>query len=75
MSFRSYIERLAAREDLITINEPISTRYEIAAVLNELEPQPVLFEHPLETQFRVIGNLFPNKAAFADYFNLFTGRE
>jgi 2,5-furandicarboxylate decarboxylase 1 len=70
MSFRSYIERLAGREDLITINEPVSTRFEIAAVLKKMEPQPVLFEHTRETEFRVIGNLFPNKVAFADYFNL-----
>ncbi len=70
MSFRKYIELIAAREDLITINEPISTKYEIAAVLKEKEPQPVLFENPRETQFRVIGNLFPSKESFADYFNL-----
>ena len=70
MSFRKYIELLAAREDLITVNEPISTKYEIAAVLKELEPQPVLFENLRDTQFRVLGNLFPNKSAFADYFNL-----
>ena len=70
MSFREHIELLSAREDLITINEPITTKYEIAAVLKELEPQPVLFENPRETQFRVIGNLFPSKESFADYFNL-----
>ncbi|UCD41849.1 MAG: UbiD family decarboxylase [Chloroflexota bacterium] len=70
MSFRTYIERLAVRQDLVTIIEPISTRYEMAAVLKEMEPRPVLFENPHETQFRVLGNLFPNKATFADYFNL-----
>lgn len=70
MSFRTYIERLAVRQDLVTISEPISTRYEMASALKELEPRPVLFENPRETQFRVLGNLFPNKAAFADYFNL-----
>jgi UbiD family decarboxylase len=72
MSFRSYIKRLAARGDLITISEPISTIYEIAGVLKELEPKPVLFEHPHETKFEVVGNLFPSKTAFADYFDLST---
>jgi UbiD family decarboxylase len=72
MSFRSYIKRLADRGDLITISEPISTTYETAGVLKELEPKPVLIEHPHEKKFRVVGNLFPSKAAFADYFNLST---
>ncbi|MHA1937919.1 MAG: UbiD family decarboxylase domain-containing protein, partial [Candidatus Thorarchaeota archaeon] len=72
MSFRSHIKRLAARGDLITISEPISTTYEIAGVLKELEPKPVLFEHPQETKLEVVGNLFPSKTSFADYFDLST---
>ena len=70
MSFRSYIQRLAASGDLITIGEPVSTKYELPGVLNEFEPKPVLFEHIREADFKVVGNLFPTKLAFADYFGL-----
>jgi 2,5-furandicarboxylate decarboxylase 1 len=44
--------------------------HEIAAVLKQLEPRPVLFENVKESEFRVIGNLFCNKAQFADYFGI-----
>jgi 2,5-furandicarboxylate decarboxylase 1 len=70
MNLRNYIQTLAERGDLIVIEEPISTQYEIAAVLKELEPSPVLFEKVKESQFRVIGNLLCNKTQFADYFGL-----
>jgi 2,5-furandicarboxylate decarboxylase 1 len=70
MTLRNYIQKLANSGELITITEPISKTYEIAAVLKELEPQPVLFENVQESEFRVIGNLFCNKAQFADYFEI-----
>ncbi|MGB3701426.1 MAG: UbiD family decarboxylase [Anaerolineales bacterium] len=70
MSFRSYIERLAASGDLIIITEPISTSCEISAVLKGFEPKAVLFENIREADFIVAGNIFPTKAAFADYFGL-----
>ncbi|MBN1992250.1 MAG: UbiD family decarboxylase [Anaerolineae bacterium] len=70
MAFRDYVEKLAARGELVTIGKPISKTYQIAGVLKQLEPQPVLFENVKESPFRVIGNLFCTKAAFADYFGL-----
>ena len=70
MSFRSYIKRLTERGDLVTVHEPTSKTYLAAGVLKGLEPQPVLFEDILESEFRVVGNLFPSKRTFADYFGL-----
>jgi UbiD family decarboxylase len=70
MTLRNYIQKLADRGELITITEPISKIYEIAAVLKQLEPHPVIFDNVRETEFRVIGNLFCNKAQFADYFDI-----
>lgn len=70
MSLRKYLARLDERHDLVRITTPISKTYEIAAVLKQLEPQPVLFEQVLETPFRVVGNLFCGKPAFADYFEI-----
>ena len=72
MSHRSYIKRLIARGNLVTISEPISSTYEISGMLKKLEPTPVLFEQVREAGFQVVGNLFPSKAAFADYFDLST---
>lgn len=74
MSFRSYIKQLEERGSLVMVSEPISTTYEVAGVLKGLEPEPVLFKNIGEADFRVVGNLFPSKAAFADYFSLSTGQ-
>jgi 2,5-furandicarboxylate decarboxylase 1 len=70
MNLRNYIQTLAERGDLIVIAEPISTQYEIAAVLKKLEPHPVLFENVKESKFRVIGNLLCSKTQFANYFGM-----
>ncbi len=70
MSHRSYIKRLTACGNLVTISKPVSSTYEISGVLKKLEPTPVLFEQVREADFQVVGNLFPSKAAFADYFDL-----
>lgn len=43
MSFRRFIDMVAASGDLITIEKPVSTTYEIANVAHALEGRPVLF--------------------------------
>ena len=58
MSLRDYVRKLDERGDLIKITAPISKTYEIAGVLKQLEPRPVLFERVEESAFRVMGNLF-----------------
>jgi len=70
MNFRDHIQTLKDRGDLVLISEPISKNLEIAAVMKQLEPKPVLFENVIESDFRVIGNLFCSKAQFAEYFNM-----
>jgi anhydromevalonate phosphate decarboxylase len=70
MSFRDYLHKLEQRGLLRRIHPPISKTYQIAAMLKQLEPAPLLFENVGESRFRVIGNLFCGKAAFADYFDI-----
>lgn len=76
MSLRSYLAQLDEGGDLLHISRPISKAYEIAGVLKKLEPRPVLFENVQETWpahnrgFRVVGNLFCSKAAFAGYLGI-----
>ena len=43
MSFRQFIEQMAATGDLISIDRPVDTAYEVANVAHALEGQVVLF--------------------------------
>jgi len=70
VSLRSLLQRLDEQGRLVHVSEPISKTYEIAGVLKQLEPQPVLFENVRESNFRVAGNLFCSKGPFADYLGL-----
>lgn len=70
MSLRSYLEKLDHGGDLLRVQSRLSKSYEIAGTLKQLEPRPVMFEKVNESPFRVVGNLFCGKAAFADYFGI-----
>ena len=70
MSFRSYIQRLENQGKLVRVAQPVSKVYEIAGVLKRLEPGAVMFDQVLGTNFRVAGNLFCSKAAFAGSFGI-----
>jgi UbiD family decarboxylase len=70
MSFRSYLQQLEEAGSLAHVNAPISRTYEIAGVLKQLEPRPILFEHVQGSAFRVAGNLLCSKSDFARYFGL-----
>ncbi len=61
---------METEQALVKVEAPISTNYEIAGVLKQLEPTPVLFQRVLGSRFRVVGNLFCSKSAFADYFGI-----
>ncbi|MFX1482717.1 MAG: UbiD family decarboxylase [Promethearchaeota archaeon] len=70
MILEEYIKKLQQEEKITTITRSVSKDLEIAGVLKTLEPTPVLFESVKESQFRVAGNLFCNKAQVADYFGI-----
>jgi 2,5-furandicarboxylate decarboxylase 1 len=70
MSLRKYLHDLESQGKLRRITQPISTDYEIAAVLKKLEPAPVLFENVRESRFKIVGNLCCDKASFAGYFGI-----
>ena len=75
MTLRKYLTTLEEQGRLQHIHTPISKIYQIAGLLKKLEPTPVLFEnvrqHPAaESDFKVVGNLFCSKSAFADYFGV-----
>lgn len=66
MSFRQAIELL--KQDSLEISRPASRKFEIAALLKQLEPRSVFFENEAETHRRVVGNLFCDKHAFGRVF-------
>lgn len=70
MSFRKYLQMLKDSKELTEIRVPVSTQFEIAGVLKQMEPQPVLFEAVDDSPFRVVGNLLCSKHAFAAYFKI-----
>jgi UbiD family decarboxylase len=81
MTLRTALQRLEETGQLITVKAPVSKTYQAAGILKQLEPRPVLFERitgdssatgksPVASPFRVAGNLFCSKSAFADYFGI-----
>jgi len=70
MGLREYIEALEKKDGLVKLSKPVSKKLEAAAILNELNEKPVLFEKIKESKFRVVGNLFGTKDAIADYFGI-----
>jgi UbiD family decarboxylase len=70
MTFRKYLNDLDAQHKLKHIHAPVSKTYEVAGLLKKLEPVPLLFDAIRESSFRLAGNLFCSKAAFAGYFGV-----
>ena len=75
MSLREVIEGYASRhpDDVLEINEAVSTEYEITAVANEVEnTAPLLvFNNVLGYPgFRIVSNVFSSKKRIAAYFGL-----
>ncbi|MFH0954599.1 MAG: UbiD family decarboxylase [Candidatus Micrarchaeota archaeon] len=69
MSFKSQLEKLEKNGKLLKIQKPVSKKLEASAILNQIEPQAVLFEKIAESEFRVAANIFPTKQSIADYLN------
>lgn len=57
MNLRSHIKKLDAEKKLIRIKKPISTKYEAANILAELDGTPVIFENINDHKIQVAGNL------------------
>ncbi len=70
MSFRSYLEKLDLRGELLNLNQPVSKSYEIAGVLKALEPKPVIFNQVIDSAYPVIGNVMCTKAQLADHLGI-----
>ena len=63
---RSYIAAVRKSGDLLTVREPVSAKYEIAAATARADGGPaVLFENVRDSAFRVVTNLVGTRGRFA----------
>jgi 2,5-furandicarboxylate decarboxylase 1 len=74
MTLRDYIHDLEDNRQLVQVNRAASKFFEIAGILKKLEPTPVRFSNVVENHSHVVGNLFCNKASFANYLGITVGQ-
>ncbi len=66
MSLRDFIKTLDEENLLVHVRRPVSTRYEVAAILKRLDPRPVLFHEVHEAPgFKLLGNLCADRRILA----------
>jgi len=57
MGLRTYVEKLSDENRLIRISKPVSTDYEIAALMKKLDGKPVFFDIIEGYEMPVVGNV------------------
>ncbi|MHA2266416.1 MAG: UbiD family decarboxylase [Promethearchaeota archaeon] len=70
MGFREYINKIEENGTLRTVDIQVSKKLEIAGILKEMEPTPIIFNNVKESEFRVVGNVFCTKDVIASYFGV-----
>jgi UbiD family decarboxylase len=70
MGFRDYINKIEENGTLRTVDVNVSKILEIAGILKEMEPTPIIFDNVKESEFRVVGNVFCTKDVIASYFGV-----
>jgi UbiD family decarboxylase len=70
MGFRDYVNLIEKDGILRKVDKEVSKKLEIAGILKEIEPTPVIFNNIRESEFRVIGNVFCTKNTIASYFGV-----
>ena len=70
MGLQEFVQKLKEENKITEINTTVSKDLEMAGVLKEIEPKPVLFNSVKESDFKVVGNLFSSKQLIADYLGV-----
>jgi len=65
LNLRELLEALRERGDLTTVGRPVCVEHELAAVVDALTGQPVLFERVLGSSYRVAANLVARRETVA----------
>jgi UbiD family decarboxylase len=66
MNFRQFVDHLDKSGKLVKIKKPVSVRYEIAAIMKELDGKPILFENVKESKYKVVANVCSTRDLVAD---------
>ncbi|MFH0818256.1 MAG: UbiD family decarboxylase [Candidatus Micrarchaeota archaeon] len=64
---RDFINELDSEGLLVKIQKPVSAKFEAAGVLKALDGKPVLFESVMESELKIIGNIFATRELVAKY--------
>ena len=70
MGFREYLDDIDSKGLLKKVDIEVSRKLEIAGILKQMEPTPIMFNNVKESEFRVVGNLFCTKNVIASYFKV-----
>ena len=70
MGFRSFLAMLKKTGELTHINKAVSTKYEMAGVIEALGEKPVLFENVKESTISVVAGLLGSKEIIAQALGL-----
>ncbi len=69
MGFRHFLKQLDENGDLTRIKNEVSTKYELAGVIDALDEKPVLFENVRESNIPVVAGLVSSKELIAKALN------
>ncbi|MDH5664462.1 MAG: UbiD family decarboxylase [Candidatus Bathyarchaeota archaeon] len=70
MGFRSFLEQLDKRGELLRIRKEVSTEYEMAGIIDALGEKPVFFEKVKESSIPVVAGLVSSKELIARGLNI-----
>ena len=66
MSLRAFLDELEESGDIFHVKKPVSTKFEIAAIMKKLDPRPVLFHEVKKAPgFKLLGNLCADRRIIA----------
>jgi UbiD family decarboxylase len=66
MNFRDFVDHLDKTGKLIKIKKPVSVKYEIAAIMKELDGKPVIFENVKGSKYKVVANVCSTRDLVAE---------
>ena len=65
MKLREMLERLQYSGELVQIKKPVSSEYEVASIINQLDEKPVLFHNVSGSQYAVVAGMCSTRELLA----------
>jgi UbiD family decarboxylase len=66
MNLREFVDHLDKSGKLVKIKKPVSVKYEIAAIMKELDGKPIIFENVKESKYKVVANICSTRDLVAE---------